>query len=250
VKKGVDNYYNMEESKILHNFEAINIENPVDKIIKQLKDLISSGQIKPGDRLPAERNLAENFGVGRSVIREAILKLEFYGLVRTNPQSGTYVEGYSIKIMDNIFAEIIKYNNQDFASFIESRYYLEIDSARLAAERRTEEDIKQMQNALAEFDLKINQGQFATEEDMLFHIKLASAAKNPVLESMLIILIPNLIKINEILDKDISRKRTLTLQEHHQILAAVIKQDAEAAADAMTKHLSDMMVIRNSLISG
>lgn len=250
MRKGVDNYYTMEEPKILANFESINIENPVDKIITQIKVLISSGQIKPGDRLPPERNLAENFGVGRSVIREAILKLEFYGLVKTNPQSGTYVEGYSIKIMDNIFAEIIKHNNQDFASFIESRYYLEIDSARLAAERRTEEDIKQMQDALVEFDLKINQGQFAKEEDMLFHIKLASAAHNPVLESMLIILIPNLIKISDVLENESSQERILALQQHHEILTAVIKQDAEAASNAMIRHLSGMMNVRNNLISG
>jgi GntR family transcriptional repressor for pyruvate dehydrogenase complex len=237
----------METNKIFENIETIKIENPVDKIIKQLKVLISSGQIKPGDRLPPERILAENFGVGRSHIREAILKLEYYGLVKTNPQSGTYVEGYSIKIMDSIFAEIIKHNKDDFASFIESRYYLEIDSARLAAERRTADDIQQMKDALTEFDLSINQGNFAAEEDMLFHIRLAAAAKNPVLESMLIILIPNLIKIKDILDKDICHERSITLHQHHAILDAVIKKDAAAAAKAMAEHLSEMMSIRTKL---
>lgn len=73
----------METSKIFDNIKNIKIENPVDNIIKQLKGLISKGQIKPLDRLPPERILAESFGVGRSHIREAILKLEFYGLVKT-----------------------------------------------------------------------------------------------------------------------------------------------------------------------
>jgi GntR family transcriptional regulator, transcriptional repressor for pyruvate dehydrogenase complex len=239
----------MEINKVFENIETITIDNPVDKIIKQLKDLISNGQIKPGDRLPAERILAENFGVGRSHIREAILKLEFYGLLKTNPQSGTYVAGFSIKIMDSIFADIIKFNTDDFASFIESRYYLEIDAARLAAERRTDDDIIQLKDALAEFDLRINQGNFAAEEDMLFHIKLAEAAKNPVLESMLIILIPHLIKIKDILDKDICHERSITLQQHHRILDAVIAKDAEAAAKAMQDHLAEMMSIRTTLKS-
>jgi GntR family transcriptional repressor for pyruvate dehydrogenase complex len=237
----------MGDNNIFENIETIKFDNPVDKIIKQLRNLISGGQIKPGDRLPPERILAENFGVGRGHIREAILKLEYYGLVKTNPQSGTYVEGYSIKIMDSIFAEIIKHNKDDFASFIESRYYLEIDSARLAAERRTADDIQQMQDALTEFDLKINQGNFAAEEDMLFHIRLAAAAKNPVLESMLIILIPDLIKIKDILDKDICHERGITLQQHHKILDAVINKNPASAAKAMEEHLSEMMNIRTKL---
>ena len=83
----------------IETIKSIEVESPVDKIIGQLKQLITSGQLQPGDRLPAERILAEKFGVGRSYVREAILKLEFYGLLRTNPQSGTYVSGLSIKVL-------------------------------------------------------------------------------------------------------------------------------------------------------
>ena len=74
--------FHMEKSGVFKNIEAIVIENPVDKIIRQIKLLISSGQLKPGDRLPAERILAERFGVGRGYIREVILKLEFYSLLK------------------------------------------------------------------------------------------------------------------------------------------------------------------------
>jgi len=87
----------MEKLVGFSNIEAIVIENPVDKIINQIKILISSAQLKPGNRLPSERLLAERFGVGRGYIREAILKLEFYGLLKTSPQIGTYVSGFSIK---------------------------------------------------------------------------------------------------------------------------------------------------------
>ena len=239
----------MEVIKVFESIETIKIENPVDKIIKQLRGLISNGQLKPGDRLPAERILAERFGVGRGYIREAILKLEFYGLLKTSPQSGTYVSGYSLKIMDSIFTDIISFNKDDFASLIEARYYMEINSARLAAERRTDEDIVQMKDALVEFDNRINQGNFAVEEDMLFHIKMASATKNSVIESMIIILIPDLIKLKNIVDKDICRERTFTLKQHHKILNAIIKKDVKAAGDAMASHLSEMMLIRDTLLS-
>ena len=74
-------------------------------------------------------------------MREAILKMEFYGLVKTSPQSKTYVAGYSIKILDSIFNEVINFNKDEFKSLIEARYYLEINAARLAAQRRTDGDI-------------------------------------------------------------------------------------------------------------
>src|SRR5690606_24509915 len=127
--------------ELIDTIQAIEVENPVDKIIRQLKNLIVSGQLKPGDRLPAERVLSERFAVGRSYVREAILKLEFYGLLKTNPQSGTYVSGLSIKVIDSLITDIINFNKEDFSALIEARYYLERDAIRLAAERRTEEDL-------------------------------------------------------------------------------------------------------------
>ncbi|MBC7887358.1 MAG: FadR family transcriptional regulator [Ferruginibacter sp.] len=234
----------METIKAFENIEAIQIENPVDKIISQLKNLISSGQLKPGDRLPAERVLAEMFGVGRGYIREAILKLEFYGLLKTSPQSGTYVSGFSLKILDSIFTDIINFNKENYASLIEARYYMEINSARLAAERRTEADIEQMEEALTEYDSQSEKGQSGVQEDMLFHIKIASSTKNTVIESMLLILIPDLIKI--IVDNNIcnTKRSHSSVIEHHNIMDAIIRQDVNSAGEAMAVHLKPMMESR------
>jgi GntR family transcriptional regulator, transcriptional repressor for pyruvate dehydrogenase complex len=238
----------MEQFKAFENIEAIKIENPVDKIIRQIKNLISTGQLKPGDRLPAERILAERFGVGRGYIREAILKLEFYGLLKTSPQSGTYVSGFSLKIMDSIFTDIVNFHKEDFASLIEARYYLEINSARLAAERRTEDDIAQMENALAEFDFKTNKGQEAIEEDMLFHIKVAAATKNSVIESMILIIIPDLINLKTLMGLDINKEINYTINQHHKILNAIIFQDVEGAGKAMAEHLQVIMDNRRDIL--
>jgi len=237
----------MEIFKAFENIEAIQIENPVNKIIKQIKDLITSGQLKPGDRLPAERILAEKFGVGRGYIREAILKLEFYGLLKTAPQSGTYVAGFSLKILDSIFTDIINFNKEDLASLIEARYYMEINSARLAAERRTEDDIVQMQEAVAEYYIKATKGESVVQEDMLFHIKIASATKNTVIESMILIIIPDIIKV--IIDKNICHgtRCVSSMMEHHKVLDAIINKDVEGAGRAMAGHLDEMMNKRMNL---
>jgi GntR family transcriptional regulator, transcriptional repressor for pyruvate dehydrogenase complex len=234
----------MEAHKAFQNIEAIKIESTADKIIRQLRNLISTGQLKPGDRLPAERVLAERFGVGRGYIREAILKLEFYGLLKTSPQSGTYVSGFSLKILDSIFSDIVNFNKEDFASLIEARYHLEINSARLAAERRTADDIEQMSKALKEYDSKFVKGEIAVDEDLLFHIKIASATKNTVIESMILILVPDLIKIINLIDRGESRNKKYAVVQHHKVLDAIIDRDGDAAGEAMAEHLKEIMEIR------
>ncbi|WP_307532618.1 FadR/GntR family transcriptional regulator [Pedobacter sp. W3I1] len=227
----------------IETIKSIEVESPVDKIIGQLKQLISTGQLMPGDRLPPERMLAEKFGVGRSYVREAILKLEFYGLLKTNPQSGTYVAGMGIKIMDNLITDIIKFNKDDFNALLEARYYLELDAVKLAAERRTEEDLVSLREAIEDFEQKIDSGQDAVEEDMLFHIKIARASKNSVIESMILIIIPDLIKnINE--NKLCGENRGLqSKKEHREILRAIENQDIDAAENAVAGHLHDMYQI-------
>lgn len=202
-----------------------------------------TGQLKPGDRLPAERQLAEKFGVGRSYVREAILKLEFYGLLRTSPQSGTYVSGLSIKVLDNLISDIIKLNKDNFSALIEARYYMELDAVRLAAERRTEKDLHGLKLALADYELKISQDIDAVDEDMLFHIKIAECTKNSVIESMMLALIPDLIKNiveSKICGKDRGR---LAVKEHREILRAIEEQNIDAAENAMAAHLDEVLQI-------
>ena len=204
---------------------------------------MTTGQLKPGDRLPAERQLAEKFGVGRSYVREAILKLEFYGLLRTSPQSGTYVSGLSIKVLDNLISDIIKLNKDNFSALIEARYYMELDAVRLATERRTEKDLHGLKLALADYELKISQDIDAVDEDMLFHIKIAECTKNSVIESMMLALIPDLIKNiveSKICGKDRGR---LAVKEHREILRAIEEQNIDAAENAMAAHLDEVLQI-------
>lgn len=229
--------------EFIDNIQAIQVESPVDKIIRQLKQLIVSGQLKPGDRLPAERALAEKFAVGRSYVREAILKLEFYGLLKTNPQSGTYVSGLSIKVIDSLITDIIKFNKDDFSAMIEARYYLELDAVRLAAERRTEEDLEAIEQALNDYEAKVERAETAVEEDMLFHVMIARATKNPVIESMILNLIPDLIK-NIIENKVCGENREKEAMREHRIIFDALKAgDIDAAENAMAGHLDEILQI-------
>lgn len=233
----------MDTSDIIQSIKSIEVESPTDKIIQQLKQLITTGQLKPGDRLPAERVLAERLGVGRSYVREAIRKLEFFGLLKTSPQSGTYVSGYSIKMIEGVLTDIINFNKDDFSALIEARYYMEINAARLAAMRRTDDDLTLLRAAVADYDNKVNSKQDAVQEDMFIHLRIANATKNSVFESMLLMLLPDIIK--NIIDQKIcgDNRGVQAIAEHHEILQAIADQDADAAGAAMAAHLDDILRI-------
>jgi GntR family transcriptional repressor for pyruvate dehydrogenase complex len=233
----------MDTADIIQSIKSIAFENPTDKIIQQLKQLIVSGQLKPGDRLPAERVLAEKLGVGRSYVREAIRKLEFFGLLKTSPQSGTYVSGYSIKMIEGVLTDIINFNKDDFSALIEARYYMEINAARLAAMRRTNEDLALIRSAVEDYDNKVNNKQDAVQEDMFIHLRIANATRNSVFESMLLMLLPDIIR--NIVEKKIcgDNRGIKAMTEHHEILRAIEDGDADAAGEAMSRHLDDIFRI-------
>ena len=121
---------------MLENFQRIIVEKPVDKIIKQIRALIISGELKPGDKLPPERRLAEKFGVSRGPVREAIQKLEFYGILKTQPQSGTVVAGLGISAIEGLISDVLLLEPTDFRSLVEMRLILEVNAAKLAAQKK------------------------------------------------------------------------------------------------------------------
>lgn len=237
----------MASSDLLNNFQEINLETPVDRIIRQIRSLITSGQLKPGDRLPPERKLAEKLGVGRTNVRDAIKKLEVYGILKTLPQSGTIVAGIGITALEGLISDVLKIENSDFGSLIETRVLLETASARLAAERRTAEDVQNMQKALQAYEEKVNHGLQAVEEDLIFHLKIAEASKNSVLKSLMLIITPDI--INNFIHLDVCKDGRFytALEEHKIILEHIIAQQPQKAANAMQQHLQDTLEYSKSL---
>jgi len=226
---------------MLEFFSPLIEESKGDKIIIQIRSLITSGQLKPGDRLPPERKLAERLGVGRTAVRDALQKLEFCGILKTLPQSGTVVAGIGLAALEGLITDVLKLEKSDFTSLVETRVVLEVNSARLAAERRTDEDIKEMKRALDAYEDKIKNKESAVQEDLLFHLKIAEASKNTVLKSLMLIITPDIVK-SYITYKVCDEKTELkALKEHKKILNAIIKQNGKKASSFMEEHLKDVV---------
>ncbi len=227
--------------ELLNTFKEIVIEKPGDKIITQIRELISSGQLKPGDKLPSERMLSEKFGVGRTYVRDAIRKLEFYGILKTLPQSGTVVAGIGITALEGLITDVLGLQGNDFHSLVETRVLLETNSARFAALRRTDEDIVKIAETLSAYEEAVKAGKSAVEEDLLFHLQIAEASKNSVLKSLMLIVTPDILtyfKANNVCEGPRPKR---ALDEHHQILEHINRKDAESAEEAMREHLSDLL---------
>jgi len=242
---------NQSASKImLENFQEILIESPADKISRQIRGLITSGQLNPGDRLPPERKLAEKLGVGRTHVREALQKLEFYGILKTLPQSGTIVAGMGITALEGLISDVLKLDDSDFASLVETRVLLETHAAILAAKRRTKDDIISIQKALDAYENKVNRGEQAVEEDLLFHLKIAEASKNSVLKSLMLIITPDI--VNSFIKLDVCKdgRFTRALEEHKIILDHIESQRPEQAAQAMQIHLKEVFDYSQTLKDG
>lgn len=225
---------------MLENLSRIELTNPVDLIISQIRELISSGSVKPGEKLPAERKLAEHFGVSRNQVREAINKLQFYGIVKVQPNSGTVVNGIGIVALEGLITDILKIEQSDFASLVDTRILLEKEAARLAARNRTEEDLIKLSDSLLDYSNKISSSNQGIEEDLMFHIKIAEASKNNVLKSLMMIITPDIVK--KFIEYEVCGevKNQKTIEEHQKILEMITAQDEIGAMNAMEAHLQDI----------
>lgn len=226
---------------MLDNFSEIKVESPVDKIIRQIRHLISTGQLSPGDRLPAERKLAERFGVSRGPVRDALQKLEFYGILKTLPQSGTIVAGMGITALEGLITDVMQIEEHDFASLVDTRVVLEVRAAQLAAQYHTPEDLIAISEALGAYEVKLKAGESAVEEDLLFHLKIAEAGRNGVLKSLMLIITPDIVanyRKYKVCDDEVELK---TLREHEEILHQIQQKNIAAAGEAMRQHLQDVV---------
>jgi len=226
---------------LIESFKEIEVESPVDKIIKQIRNSIVSGQIKPGDKLPSERKLSELFGIGRTYVRDAIKKLEFYGILKTHPQSGTIVSGADISAMEGLISNVIKLSENDFFHLVETRVIMESHACYQAAVRRSTKDIDELEYALDEYKSKVDANLTGVKEDFNFHLKIADASQNKVIKSLLLILIPDILEIYRKLNVCGEGRFYKSFDEHRVILDYIIKQNANDAKEAMKVHLKDVV---------
>ena len=218
-------------------FKGIEITKPSDLIIRQIRDLISARVLKPGQRLPSERTLAERFQTGRGYVREALKKLEFYGILKTLPNSGTVVSSLGVRALEGLITQVLGLSGEDLVALMEARALLEIQAARLAAERATEEDLQELEKSFLEFRNKVDQEDPGLDEDLLFHIKIAECCGNSVIRSLISLITPDILTESQ-------KRRTCedgsfheAAKEHEAVLEAIKARNPGEAARAMEKHM-------------
>ena len=208
----------------------------LNEIILQIRDLINYKNLEPGDKLPSERKLSEMFGVSRSNVREAIQKLEFYGLLKSKPQSGTFVADIGQVALNGMIEDIVRLEDPEFKDLVETRILLELKTCRLAALRRTESDLRQMEEALSAYEQKVLNGEDAVQEDLLFHLAIAEASGNRTMNTFMLIITPEIITNFEkyhVCDKN---QAYLGIQEHKDIYEAIKARDPKLAKEKMKAH--------------
>lgn len=222
----------------------LDIERPTDLIIEQLKGWLKEGRLKPGDKLMSERRMAEHFGASRNHVREAIKKLEFYGILKTLPQSGTFVAALDISALEGLMSDAMHIETYDFFSLAETRVILEVNAIKLCCQRRTDEDLILLEKSLIKCNTKIKAGEPAVEEDLNFHRQIATASKNQVIRSMMLIITPELMnnyKTHLICDNTRKQNSSTTSLEHELMFEYIRKRDADAAGVLMAQHLDGVI---------
>ena len=222
---------------MIEYFNEVKVQKASDLILEQIRGLIRAGKLNPGDRLPSERALVERFGAGRGPIREALKRLEFYGILKTEPKKGTIVASLGVKALEGLISSIIQIDRRDFESLFETRAVLEVHSARVAATRADNEALVGIEKAHEEYRLQVESGKRALEEDHVFHLRIAEASRNTILVSLIGLITPDVISMNrDFVEKGLKSTRR-TLSEHTNIVNAIVRHDADDAAESMATHM-------------
>lgn len=219
--------------EVLSKTDNINVQN---EIIGQIRDLINYKNLEPGEKLPSERMLSEKFGVSRSNVREAIHKLEFYGILKTIPQSGTFVANIGVTAMNGMIKDILELETPDFKDLVETRILLELKTVRLAALRRSDEDLEKIEEALNAYATKVNNGEDAVQEDLLFHLAIAKAAGNSTMNTFMLTITPEIITNFEKYHVCDANQTVIGIDEHRAIFDAIQAQDPVLAKLKMKEH--------------
>lgn len=209
-------------------------------IIKGIREYINFKNLEPGDKLPSERMLSEKFEVSRNNVRETIQKLEFYGLLKSRPQSGTFVANIGIIALNGMIDDILNLEEPSFKSLVETRILLELKTVRLAALRRTEEDLERIKKALEAYKEKVLNGEDALEEDLLFHLAIAKASGNSTMNTFMLTITPEIItnfEKHHVCDKGLAQEG---IKEHFEIYNAILEQNPQVAKEKMKIHFKTL----------
>lgn len=206
-----------------------------EQVAARLRDFIDAQNLRPGDRLASERELAERLEVSRTSVRQALTALKVMGLVEIRHGDGVYVLRSPADLVSSLAAEIDE-SEVDHPMIWEVREAIEVQAARLAAKRRRDDDLAAMRGALDDMAESIATGGDGIDGDRRFHRAIAMAAGNPLLLRLFD-------ELADVIDRTSAASLTLSgrppvsLEAHHAILAAIAAADEDTAAEAMHQHI-------------
>ena len=228
--------------------------NLADELVDSLGDRIRDGRLAPGDKLPTEAEVMGEHGVSRTVVREALSKLQAAGQVLTRHGIGTFVVGPGEAAPFRIAPEQLA-TLRDVIAMLELRIGLETEAAALAAQRRSDANLREMRAALDDFAAALRAGRDAVAADFRFHLEIARATGNPHFAELTAALGVSMIPRAR-LDKPVplNAQRREYLQrvnnEHESLFDAIAAQDSDGARAAMRTHLANSRERRRRAAQG
>lgn len=220
-------------------FEAVRKTKVYEEVAKQIQRLILDGALKPGDKLPPERELAEKFDVSRSSVRDAIRSLELIGLVEPRQGEGTVVREVSAESLVNPLTTMLVRKRELVGELLDVRRMIEPPLAARAAAHASPEEIGYLEDILRRQKEKVAQGELSIEEDSEFHYAIATAAKNSVVLKMLDVLM-DLLRESRERSLQVEGRLQKSFLGHRRILRAIQRHDTAAAEAAMHQHLEEI----------
>lgn len=222
-------------------FERIETKKVYVRIVEQILDLIREGYFKVGDKLPPERIIAEQLGVSRPTVREALSALEIVGLVESKTGQGTFIHSVDLESLKPRAVSLLQ-EEASPSEILEARRVVETDAAAFAAQRASLEEISEIEKALQALqDETAQSGRFSMETDRWFHLAIANAAGNSVLRE----LVTTVLDLTRQTLWGMMREKThampdrpeKALQHHRAIYEAIRDRNVEQARAAMLDHL-------------
>jgi len=212
-----------------------------EEIVEQIRELVARGELKPGDRLPSERDLVERLKVSRASIREALSALELMGLLEVRSGEGTFVRKLRSESVVAPLAWMLTMEKGTVLELLEIRKILEVQAVGMAAERAEAEDLRELSAALERLQDDLNSPTSDGSSDHRFHYAITRATKNKIM-IRLMDTISDLMKysLKTSRSKLYEGKYTpaLLFQEHKKIYEAIMAKDIQGAKDFMLTHLT------------
>jgi GntR family transcriptional regulator, transcriptional repressor for pyruvate dehydrogenase complex len=224
------------------------------ELVDALSERIRDGRLTTGDKLPTEAAIMDEFAVSRTVVREAISKLQAAGMVQTRHGVGTFVVGLGDSAAFRVAPEQLA-TLRDVIALLELRIGIETEAAALAAQRRTTRNLTDMRTALDALERAVQKGGDGIAPDLQFHLEIARATQNPRFTDLLNALGTNLIPRARLQTPEPGRDARRTYlrrvnSEHESIFDAIAAQDAEGARAAMRTHLANSRERRRRAAGG